>query len=164
VTKNLWTPWRRAYVGATSQPASACVFCEAFARREEERSLVVHAGPRTFILMNLYPYNSGHLLIAPQEHLGSLQAIPADALSELMHQARLAEKVLGQRYRPQGFNLGMNLGRVSGAGVLDHVHLHVVPRWEGDTNFMSVLAEVRVIPEDLGQAARELKELFRTTV
>lgn len=162
--KNLWTPWRRAYVGTTNQPASACVFCEAFARRDDERSLVVHTSARTFVLMNLYPYNSGHLLIAPQEHLGSLQAISPDVLAELMHQARLAEKVLGQRYRPQGFNLGMNLGRVSGAGLPDHVHLHLVPRWEGDTNFMSVLGEVRVIPEELGEAARELRKLFRAAV
>lgn len=162
--KNLWTPWRRAYVTAASEPAAACVFCEAFARREEEASLVVHNAARTFILMNLYPYNSGHLMIAPHEHLGSLQALPAEVLTELMQQARLAEKVLTERYHPHGFNLGMNLGRVSGAGVPNHIHLHVVPRWEGDTNFMSVLAEVRVIPEDLQQAARELRELFRAAV
>jgi ATP adenylyltransferase len=158
--KNLWTPWRRAYVSGTGEQSSGCVLCEALARRGEPDSLVLHVGVRSFVLMNLYPYNSGHLMIAPREHVADLSRVAPEVLSELMQLTQLAERVLSRRYRPHGFNLGMNLGRAAGAGVPDHLHLHLVPRWEADTNFMAVFGEVRVIPEDLREAARELREEF----
>lgn len=158
--KQLWTPWRRAYVTRENEARPACVFCQAFRERDSEGSLVVHVGHLNFILMNLYPYNAGHLLVVPRAHVGSLAEVAAETLSDMMVQVQLAGRVLSAKYRPQGFNVGMNLGREGGAGVPDHIHMHVVPRWQGDTNFMTVLGELRVITEELSEATRDLKKLF----
>jgi ATP adenylyltransferase len=136
------------------------VFCDALKRADDADSLVVHVGALNFIVMNLFPYNSGHLMIAPRRHVGSLQAATAEELDEMMALARRLEAVAAEVYRPDGVNLGMNLGKSAGAGVADHIHLHFVPRWSGDTNFMTAAAETRVIPEDPREACRRLRPYF----
>ncbi len=156
--KHLFTPWRRAYVTEGAR-APGCVLCRAQEPGDAEK-LVVHVGERNFVVMNLYPYNSGHVMVAPMRHLGSLGDATAEELAEMMALARRLEKTFQEVYMPDGFNLGMNLGRSAGAGVADHIHLHVVPRWNGDTNFMSVLGGMRVIPEDPVQACARLKARF----
>lgn len=155
----IFAPWRRAYVTSPGGDAG-CVFCGALASQGREDSLLVHAGPLAFVVMNLFPYNSGHLMVAPRRHVGSLAAASADELNEIMGLARRLETILAEVYRPDGVNLGMNLGRPAGAGVVDHIHLHVVPRWVGDTNFMTVVGETRVVPEDPVEACARLRSRF----
>ena len=159
MTRLIWAPWRRKYVTAAEQPPG-CVFCRALERAAEADSLVVHLARLTFVMMNLFPYNSGHVMIAPRRHIGRLADATADELAELMGLACRLEAILGEAYKPQGLNLGMNLGRAAGAGVEDHIHLHMVPRWNGDTNFMKVVADTRVIPEDPVEACRRLRTFF----
>lgn len=159
MTRVIWAPWRRKYVTATEQ-APGCVFCRALERAAAADSLVVHVAPLSFVMMNLFPYNSGHVMIAPRRHVGRLADATAEELAEQMGLASRLETILGEAYKPHGLNLGMNLGRTAGAGVEDHIHLHVVPRWNGDTNFMKVVADTRVIPEDPVEACRKLRELF----
>jgi ATP adenylyltransferase len=158
----LWSPWRNAYVTKAGGETGGCVLCSALERAEEPGSLVVHVAASSFVLMNLYPYNSGHLMVAPRRHVALLADASVAELSEMMELARRLETVMQHAYRPEGLNLGMNLGRVAGAGVADHLHLHVVPRWSGDTNFMTVVGETRVIPEDPLKACLRLRELFAT--
>jgi len=155
----LWAPWRRSYVSADAKPAG-CVLCRCLEETAGEESLVVHLAASSFVVMNLYPYNAGHLMIAPRRHVGSLAAAEAGELAEMMDLARRLETVLAEVYRPDGINLGMNLGKSAGAGVADHIHLHVVPRWTGDTNFMTVSSDTRVIPEDPREAASRLRPYF----
>jgi ATP adenylyltransferase len=150
--KPLWAPWRLEYVTHADEQ-SGCVFC-AEAAGEVEDSLVVHRGDRAFAVLNKFPYSSGHLLIAPFAHVGELAEIGDDAALEVHRLALGAIEALRAVYEPDGFNLGWNLGRVAGAGIADHVHLHVVPRWSGDTSFMPVLGDVKVLPEHL-RATRE---------
>jgi ATP adenylyltransferase len=147
VTRQLWAPWRLEYVqSADEQPG--CVFCLARDGEDEER-LVVRRGERALVLLNKFPYSSGHLMVAPARHVGELAELEDEEALELHRLATQALEALGRTLSPDGFNLGWNLGRVAGAGVVDHVHLHVVPRWAGDTNFMPVLADVKVLPEHL---------------
>ncbi len=154
MTKQLWAPWRLEYVqGADDQPG--CIFCLASSGDDEER-LVVARGERAFVLLNKFPYSSGHLLVAPLRHTGDFAALDDEEALELHRLAALGIAALGRVFRPEGHNVGWNLGRVAGAGVLDHVHLHVVPRWAGDTNFMPVLADVKVLPEHLLETRRKL--------
>ncbi len=141
--------------------APGCVFCRALERASEPDSLVVHLTPLSLIVMNLYPYNSGHIMIAPRRHVGRLADARTEELAEMMELARRLEGVLAEAYRPHGLNLGMNLGRVAGAGVEDHIHLHIVPRWNGDTNFMKVVSDTAVIPEEPREAARRLRGFFQ---
>ncbi len=157
--ERLRSPWRNAYVSA-SATEPGCVMCRALEGQARADSLVVHVGAQVFALMNLYPYNSGHVMVAPRRHVGSLSEASPEELAELMALARRLEGLLSATYRPDGFNLGMNLGRAAGAGVADHIHLHVVPRWQGDTNFMTVAAETRVLPEDPLAACARLRSLF----
>jgi ATP adenylyltransferase len=138
-----------------------CVLCTADAGAEAAESLVVHTAALNFIVMNLYPYNAGHVMVAPRRHVGSLTEATPEELTEMMALARRLEGVLQDVYQPQGVNLGMNLGRSAGAGVADHIHLHVVPRWTGDTNFMTVVGDTRVIPEDPVKACARLRPYFR---
>ena len=137
-----------------------CVLCRALAGADDTDSLVVHVADHNFVVMNLYPYSGGHVMIAPRRHVGDLQAAEADELSEMMRLARRLEEVMKDVYHPDGLNLGMNLGRSAGAGVADHIHLHFVPRWAGDTNFMTVAGDTRVIPEDPREACRRLRPYF----
>jgi ATP adenylyltransferase len=155
----MFAPWRSAYVTAGAREPG-CVLCRTQEAPEGPRSLVVHRGAHTFLVMNLYPYNPGHLMIAPRRHLASLGEATPEELAEMMSLAQRAEGVLAEAYKPDGMNLGLNLGKAAGAGVADHIHLHVVPRWNGDTNFMTVTGEVRVIPEDPFEAAARLRPRF----
>ena len=155
----LWAPWRLAYVTAKGGPGG-CVLCRALEQAGEADSLVVHVAPLSFVVMNLYPYNSGHVMVAPRRHVGNLAGATQEELAEIMALTRRMESVLGEVYRPDGMNIGMNLGRAAGAGVPDHIHLHVVPRWNGDTNYMTVAGGTRVIPDDPVLAAARLREAF----
>jgi ATP adenylyltransferase len=137
----------------------ACIFCEAL-QQESGRALIVAEGPTCFVILNLYPYNSGHLMIVPRRHVGTLAALEHEERDELGLWTQRAEVALDEAYQPQGLNVGMNLGRPAGAGVLDHLHVHVVPRWTGDTNFMSVVGNVRVLPEELSRTAERLRPIF----
>jgi ATP adenylyltransferase len=152
----LFTPWRLAYVTAASRSDLGCIFCEALGRIDEE-PLVVARGRRTFVILNKYPYNNGHVMIVPHRHTAELSALDAEELAEMMALAQRMERALTALYHPHGFNVGLNLGKPAGAGVLDHLHLHVVPRWNGDTNFMTVLGDTRVLPEDLSVTADRLR-------
>jgi ATP adenylyltransferase len=155
----IFTPWRYAYV-SSAPDAPGCVLCRALETASAPGSLVVHVAPLSFVVVNLYPYNAGHLMVSPKRHVGSLGEATPDELTEMMALARRLEAVLREAYRPQGINLGMNLGKPAGAGVADHIHLHVVPRWTGDTNFMTVVGETRVIPEDPAAACVRLRPYF----
>lgn len=154
----LWSPWRLAYVTG-SHSAPGCIFCTAIDAAEQS-PLVVHRGAACYVILNLYPYNNGHLMVVPNRHLATLEAATPVELGELMALTRLAEMALREVYRPDGINVGINLGRAAGAGVLDHLHVHLVPRWSGDTNFMTAVGDVRVLPEDLAQTAGRLRPAF----
>jgi ATP adenylyltransferase len=151
----LWAPWRSEYVGAPK--GDGCIFCAAAAGRGREAELVVQRGERCFTILNAFPYASGHVMVLPNRHVGGLEELDEDELAELMRLARQAVAALREMMKPTGFNLGLNLGAVAGAGVGDHLHLHIVPRWEGDTNFMPVIAGTRVISEALAATARRLR-------
>jgi ATP adenylyltransferase len=158
MTKQLWAPWRLEYIKqADEQPG--CVFCDAAAGDDEER-LVVHRGELAFVLLNKFPYSSGHLMVAPYRHVGQLAGLTDEEALEVHRLAVQGVAALGDVYGPEGHNLGWNLGRVAGAGIEDHVHLHVVPRWNGDTSFMPVLADVKVLPEALARTAERLRPHF----
>jgi ATP adenylyltransferase len=130
--------------------AQSCIFCDAVNNpANDEQTLVLHRGAHAFVILNRYPYISGHLLIAPNAHLGELDAAPGEVTSEIMDLAKRCQTALREAYHPQGFNLGMNLGRAAGAGIADHIHMHIMPRWAGDTNFMTSVGDTRVLPEDL---------------
>jgi ATP adenylyltransferase len=152
----IWSPWRRAYVTSGAREPG-CVLCRALERATDPRSLVVHVAPHSFVVMNLYPYNAGHVMIAPRRHVGSLAEANTEELSEMMALSRRLETVMAEVYTPDGINLGMNLGKAAGAGVADHIHLHMVPRWVGDTNFMTTVGGTRVIPEDPAEACARLR-------
>jgi ATP adenylyltransferase len=168
--ERLWSPWRLTYVTAASTTAR-CVFCDAAAAgplaarpADAPDDLVLVRTPLAYVILNLYPYNSGHLMVVPNRHVGSLSTATPEELSAIMRLTRDAEAALNDVYQPQGVNVGMNLGRPAGAGIVDHIHMHVVPRWTGDTNFMSVLGEIRVLPEDLAQTAARLRPVFERIV
>ena len=157
--QTLFTPWRQAYI-TQQRLDSDCFFCAAARRPDDPDGLVVAVTPYHLVMLNLHPYSSGHLMVAPLAHVATPEASSPEAQGELWPLVLRARRVLAAAYAPQGFNLGMNLGQVAGAGVPDHYHFHVVPRWAGDTNFMTVLAEVRLVPEDLRQSRERLRALF----
>lgn len=157
--KNLWSPWRSNYIESFKEEQSGgeCIFCAAIEKDISNMdNLVVHKSKNTLVMMNLYPYNNGHLMIVPKRHLGSLEQVTAEESHELMDEILLAEKVLQKIYTPHGFNIGANLGRAGGAGIEDHIHFHIVPRWNGDTNFMPAIGEVKVISQDLAETKKRL--------
>ena len=154
----LWAPWRLSYVTAAQFPATDCIFCDACADREVD--IVVLRGRVCYVILNLYPYNNGHLMVVPNRHLAALEALTPDEQTELMALTRLAEMALNEAYRPQGINVGINLGKAAGAGIENHLHIHLVPRWSGDTNFMTAVGHTRVLPEDLGATAARLRPIF----
>jgi ATP adenylyltransferase len=143
-----------------SSDAGPCIFCEAAHANPSGESLIVFEGDRCYVILNLYPYNNGHVMVVPHRHLGTLAEASREELHELIDLTRRAEVALTEVYRPHGLNVGINLGRPAGAGVLDHIHVHIVPRWDGDTNFMSVVGNVRVVPEDLAETAGRLRPVF----
>ena len=158
--QRLFSPWRLAYVSSHQPRRKGCVFCHAARRRSRPDRLVVHRARHNFVILNKYPYNNGHLMIVPYAHLETPAASSAESLAEMMLLAVRCERALRRVYRPAGINLGMNLGRSAGAGIAGHYHLHVVPRWEGDTNFMTVVHDTRVIPESLVTTSRRLRPLL----
>ena len=156
--ERLYASWRHAYV-TRSGDDQGCVFCNAQVD-PEAAPLIVHQGGTVFVILNLFPYNSGHLLVVPRRHLASTTALTREELIEMAVLTQIAEQVLTDVYQPQGINIGMNLGRSAGAGVADHLHTHLVPRWTGDTNFMTVVGEVRVLPEEVSKTAERLRPVF----
>jgi ATP adenylyltransferase len=161
----LWSPWRLAYVmsGSESGPRG-CIFCEAAVPGGPQDDLVLVRGERCFVILNRYPYNNGHLMVVTKRHVASLRASTREELAELIQLVRHAEIALSDAYKPQGINVGLNLGRPAGAGIADHLHVHLVPRWTGDTSFISVVGQTRVLPEELGQTAHRLRPLFASLV
>jgi ATP adenylyltransferase len=151
----LWTPWRFQYV-TKAVPASGCVFCTAAGGSDDREYLIVHRATHNFIILNRFPYTNGHVMVVPFQHVDTLQDLAEPALVEMMRLARECEKHLRAIYRPDGLNIGMNLGQSAGAGIANHLHMHILPRWTGDTNFMSVTAETRVLPEDLAATWEKL--------
>jgi ATP adenylyltransferase len=158
----LWTPWRYRYVSKAEQ-GGECVLCVAAKAARDQDCLVVHRGARNFVILNRFPYTSGHMMVVPYEHVASLGDLADETLCELIRLARAGERHLRAAYRPEGMNLGMNLGQSAGAGIAGHVHLHILPRWTGDTSFMTVVGETRVLPEDLEVTWDKLSRAFRGT-
>jgi len=154
----IWSPWRYDYLASSGKRPSSCVFCVTEDRSHDAERLIVFRGTHNFIILNLFPYTSGHLMVAPYDHLDTIVGAKADQLAEMIQLSQRAIKGLHKLYRPDGFNLGMNLGAAAGAGIREHFHLHVVPRWAGDANFMSVAGETRVLPEELSVTYRRLSE------
>ena len=156
--ENLWAPWRMAFIAPKEPKPQECIFCVQPAAQRDDDYYILFRGERCFMMLNLYPYNNGHLMIAPYQHVGSLEKIDLTTLAELMSQAQLALRALRRVMKPDGFNMGINEGKVAGAGFDEHMHYHIVPRWNGDTNFMPVLADIKVMPEHLAVVYRQLKE------
>jgi ATP adenylyltransferase len=156
--ERIWAPWRLAYVTSASTGITDCIFCDASELGRDE--LVLVRGRVSYVILNLYPYNNGHVMVALNRHVATLASTTGDEQAELMRFTRHAEIALTEAYAPQGINIGVNLGRPAGAGVLDHLHVHLVPRWNGDTNFMTVVGNVRVLPETLDETAKRLRPIF----
>ncbi len=155
----LWSPWRYQYVSAGAAPAG-CIFCEFPKNPSDEENFILFRGARNFVLLNRFPYTTGHLMIVPYEHAANLESVSPETLSEMMRLAQTAERALRAEYHPDGFNAGFNIGQCAGAGVADHIHLHMLARWCADSSFMTVIGETRVLPEDLAVTYRKLKPHF----
>jgi len=158
--KVLWAPWRMGYILAENK-ADGCIFCPGTDRNVDQERLILHVGPRTMVVMNRFPYNNGHLLVAPVKHVSSLERLNQDETLGLLLMVRKSIEILKQVMKPDGFNVGLNLGHVAGAGMENHMHFHIVPRWKGDTNFMTVIEDVRVIPEHIKATYAKLVPLFQ---
>lgn len=156
----LWTPWRFQYLAAGVKP-DGCIFCAAAQEGDDRRHLVVHRASRNYIILNRFPYTSGHLMVVPYQHAATLSELDGESLAEMMALAQAAERHLRALYRPDGLNFGMNLGEAAGAGIAGHLHLHGLPRWTGDANFMTVTGETRVLPEELDTTWERLSAAFR---
>ena len=156
---HLWSPWRYKYI-ASADKTDDCVFCRINREQKDAENFVVHRARLNFIVLNLFPYTSGHLMIVPYEHKASLVDFDTATTTEMLELAKRSQLALEAEYHPDGFNIGMNLGRSAGAGVADHLHLHVVPRWSGDANFVSIVGETRVLPEDLSATYLKLTKHF----
>jgi len=157
--KVLWAPWRMGYI-LSNQNDNGCIFCPGKHRQNDENRLILGIGPLTLVMMNKFPYNNGHLLVAPVRHVPGLEHLSSDEVLDLMLMVRRSIELLKENMNPEGFNVGLNLGHVAGAGMEDHMHFHIVPRWKGDTNYMTVLGDVRVIPEHIQETYRKLLPFF----
>ena len=160
-TQRIWAPWRLEYVkDASKDNESECIFCAAIAQDDDETNLIVHRGERSFVILNKFPYTNGHLMVAPFEHVAALQELDAKTIAEMMSFAQRGMNALEAGYSPHGYNVGFNQGRVAGAGVEHHIHMHVVPRWGGDTNFMPVLGDTRVMNQTLEDSYATVRKAF----
>jgi ATP adenylyltransferase len=157
----LFSPWRYAFV-SQAHKAAECLFCELPTVGNDEKTLIVHRDRYCYVILNAYPYTSGHVMIVPFQHTGQLQELSAPAAQEMMELTRRLEGILRDVYQPEGLNLGMNLGKAAGAGIAGHIHMHVLPRWTADANFITVIGETRVLPEDLATTYRRLREKFQS--
>lgn len=157
----LWSPWRYNYV-TKSAASDGCIFCEKAASAQDRDSWILYRGVSNYVLLNLFPYTNGHLMVAPYEHVATLTDAPEEAVVEMMRLTRTAERCLRTAYRPHGINIGMNLGECAGAGVAGHIHMHVLPRWVGDSNFMTTVGETRVLPEAIDTTYDRLYALFHS--
>jgi len=157
--KQLWAPWRLAFVEKASH-LPGCIFCEKPALRRDGTSFILRRGRHAYVIMNIYPYNNGHLLIAPYRHLAAIEELPEPVLLDMLRLAQASLKALRKAYAPEGFNLGVNQGKAAGAGIAHHIHLHIIPRWGADTNFMPLLGETRVLPQHLKASYARLKAAF----
>lgn len=155
--KRMSTPWRKAYIEGYEKE-EGCVFCNALTKADSPKNLIVHRGQRAFVIINLYPYTNGHIMVAPMAHQASLELLNAETRAEMMELVSQAIVILKKIYHPQAFNVGANIGKAAGAGVPDHVHMHIVPRWTGDSNFMSILGETRVLPETIEETYNRIKK------
>ncbi len=155
----LWAPWRIEYISDTSKN-KGCIFCEKPKEKDDKQSLIVWRGDSSFVIMNRFPYNNGHLMVVPFQHTSEMASLSDEEKVELFDLLRKSQDILREMMKPQGFNVGMNLGRLAGAGIVDHLHFHLVPRWGGDTNFMPVIAQTKVISEALEQTWERLKQAF----
>ena len=156
----LWAPWRLQYV--TKEKTGDCIFCDKPLAGDDRAAYIVHRGAHAYVMLNAFPYNNGHIMVVPYAHIADLEELPPETIHEMMDLAQLATRALKSSFTPDGLNLGFNLGAAAGAGSKDHLHLHLVPRWVGDTNFMPVVGDVRVIPESLEQTFGKLTEAFAT--
>lgn len=154
--KRIWAPWRMEYI--LNSRKQGCFLCDICQDNKDEQNFVLKRGKSTFLLLNRYPYNNGHLMVAPYKHADNLESLNAGEMNEMMQMASTACKALRKSLHPDGFNLGLNIGTAAGAGLKDHLHLHIVPRWEGDTNFMPVLGEVKIIPQPFDELWRQLHD------
>ena len=159
---HIYSPWRKEYFDRDKNNP-ACVFCEAAKQPDNPENLIIFRGKLAFVILNRFPYTSGHLMVVPYLHSKDLADLPDDTLLEMMQLTQRAVSVLGQEYQPQGFNIGMNLGAVAGAGITEHLHMHVVPRWQGDANFVSVIGQTRVLPETLEETYHRMREAWKRT-
>ena len=160
MTVTLWAPWRMAYIGGPR--SEGCLLCDMARDEDDRKHLILSRGPRSYVVMNLYPYNNGHLMIVPYRHCAELDQFPDEDSLEIMREAQRATRILQRAFGAEGFNVGLNLGKAAGAGITEHLHMHVVPRWIGDTNFMPVLADTKVMPDYLEATYEKLVPLFRT--
>ncbi len=157
----LWAPWRMRYIKAGDKSeGEGCIFCFKPQADKDKENLILYRSSHNFVIMNLYPYNNGHLMVVPYQHAADLQPLPEETLLDFMQTTQKCLTVLHQTMKPDGYNMGINLGRVAGAGIDDHVHMHIVPRWNGDTNFMPVIADIKVMPEYISETYNLLKNEF----
>ena len=153
----LWTPWRYAYVSSTEK-SSGCVFCEAQQEKDDAKARIVRRGQFCFVILNAYPYTPGHVMIVPYSHLDELRKLPTEAANEMIALSQRMESLLRELYHPDGINLGMNIGKAAGAGIAGHIHMHVLPRWVADANFVSVVGETRILPETLDVTWKKMSD------
>lgn len=153
----LWSPWRYRYINGGGAPSSDCVFCRIAASDADDENFVVARGERAFVILNLYPYTSGHAMAVPYKHHATLEETPAETTAEIFEWTRKLEAAIRRVYRPDGVNIGMNIGAAAGAGIAGHIHMHVLPRWVADANFMTTIGETRVLPEELDETLRKLR-------
>lgn len=153
----LWAPWRMEYIGKVDD-GGECILCAKPQEQDDAKNHIIHRADLAFVILNAFPYSNGHLMVAPYRHTGDLLDLTDDELAAMMQEARLCTRILTAAMSPQGFNIGINIGRVAGAGIADHLHLHIVPRWSGDTNFMPVIGETRVLPQALAESYRVLRK------
>jgi ATP adenylyltransferase len=158
--QRLWAPWRLEYIKGAK--TGECIFCTKPALGDDAQALIPHRGERCFVILNAFPYSNGHLMVAPYEHGGELEQVGEETSLELMQLTQRSMRALASAYGPEGYNVGLNQGRIAGAGMAEHVHFHIVPRWAGDTNYMPVLADTRVLPQSLADSYHTVRDAFRT--